>query len=165
MIFLQRIKWFVILLLVQVLVLNHVHIYQYATPLLYIYFILKLNSQVNRKVLMGWAFALGLSIDIFSNTPGLNAAAATFLAFVRPPLLFAQTQRDPIENFEPGIAVMGFSSFFRYALVCTLLFSIVLNLLDAFSFFNVKTLLIKMSTDALVTLVCILCLDAMRRKK
>lgn len=64
MIFLQRIKWFVILLLVQVLVLNHVHIYQYATPLLYIYFILKLNSQVNRKVLMGWAFALGLSIDI-----------------------------------------------------------------------------------------------------
>ena len=43
MIFLQRIKWFVILLLVQVLVLNHVHIYQYATPLLYIYFILKLN--------------------------------------------------------------------------------------------------------------------------
>ena len=71
MIFLQRIKWFVILLLFQVLVLNHVHIYQYATPLLYIYFILKLNSQVNRKVIMGWAFALGLSIDIFSNTPGL----------------------------------------------------------------------------------------------
>lgn len=112
MIFLQRIKWFVILLLVQVLVLNHVHIYQYATPLLYIYFILKLNSQVNRKVLMGWAFALGLSIDIFSNTPGLNAAAATFLAFVRPPLLFAQTNvtRPRILNRElPSWAFRPFS--------------------------------------------------------
>lgn len=165
MLFLQRIKWFVILVLLQVLVLNHVHIYQYATPLLYIYFILKLNSQMDRKALMGWAFALGLSVDIFSNTPGLNAGAATFLAFVRPPLLLAQAQRDPTENFEPGIAVMGFSAFLRYALMCTLLFSIVLNLLDAFSFFNTKTLLIKIGTDALVTLVCILCLDAMRRKK
>lgn len=56
-------------------------------------------------------FCLGTKYRYFSNTPGLNAAAATFLAFVRPPLLFAQTQRDPTENFEPGIAVMGFSSF------------------------------------------------------
>lgn len=165
MLFLQRIKWFIILLLLQVLVLNHVHIYQYATPLLYIYFILKLNSQMNRKILMGWAFILGLSVDVFSNTPGLNAAAATFLAFVRPPLLFAQTQRDPTENFEPGIAVMGFSSFFRYVLICTLLFAIILNLLDAFSFFNTKTLLIKIVTDTIVTVICILCMDFMRRKK
>jgi rod shape-determining protein MreD len=165
MLFLQRIKWLVILLLFQVLVLNHVHIYQYATPLFYVYFILKLNSQIERKALLGWAFAIGLCVDIFSNTPGLNAAAATLLAFVRPFLLFAQTQRDPTENFEPGIAVMGFASFFRYALVCTLLFALVLNTLDTFSFFNIKTLLIKAGTDTLVTLICILCVDAVRRKK
>ena len=42
--FLQRLWMFVLLVLVQVLVLNHMHIMGYATPALYIYYILKLNS-------------------------------------------------------------------------------------------------------------------------
>ena len=32
---------------------------------------------------MIWAFLLGLAVDIFGNTPGMNAAAATVLAFMR----------------------------------------------------------------------------------
>ena len=30
---------------------------------------------------MIWAFLLGLTVDILGNTPGMNAAAATVLAF------------------------------------------------------------------------------------
>ncbi len=69
-----RLEWFIILVLLQVLVLNHIHFEQYATPLFYIYFLLKIDSDNSRKGLMLWAFSLGLCIDIFSNTPGLNAA-------------------------------------------------------------------------------------------
>ena len=32
-----RLEWFIILVLLQVLVLNHIHFEQYATPLFYIY--------------------------------------------------------------------------------------------------------------------------------
>lgn len=71
----QRIQWLVFLVLLQVLVLNYVHIGQYATPLFYIYFILKFHTDTGRKELMLWSFAIGLCIDIFSNTPGMNAAA------------------------------------------------------------------------------------------
>ena len=71
-----RLEWFIILVLLQVLVLNHIHFEQYATPLFYIYFLLKIDSDNSRKGLMLWAFSLGLCIDIFSNTPGLNAATA-----------------------------------------------------------------------------------------
>ena len=48
--FLHRLGWFVFLVLLQVLVLNHVHILGYATPMLYIYYILILNAElrVNR---------------------------------------------------------------------------------------------------------------------
>ena len=59
-ILLQRIGWMSGLVLLQVLVLNHVHILGYGTPFLFIYFILKYNSGVGRNVLMLWAFALGL---------------------------------------------------------------------------------------------------------
>lgn len=63
--FLQRVGWFVGLTLLQVLILNHVQIGGYATPFLYIYFILMLNSDTSRNEQLLWAFFLGLTIDIF----------------------------------------------------------------------------------------------------
>ena len=50
--FLHRLGWFVFLVLLQVLVLNHVHILGYATPMLYIYYILILNAETPRKSLL-----------------------------------------------------------------------------------------------------------------
>ena len=38
----------------------------YATPFLYIYLILKFESDVPRNALMLWAFFLGLAVDILS---------------------------------------------------------------------------------------------------
>ena len=103
-----RILWFAGLILLQVLVLNYVHIHQFAKPLLYVYFILKLDSNTGRNQTMLWSFALGLCIDILSNTPGLNATASVLLAFFRQPLLQAQTTRDATGDFEPGIRTLSF---------------------------------------------------------
>lgn len=107
--YLQRIEWFIGLVLLQVLVLNRMHMNGYATPFFFIYFILKYNSGVSRNTLMVWSFLLGLTVDIFSNTPGMNAAAATLLAFMREPILRLVTLRDSAEDFEPGIKSMGIS--------------------------------------------------------
>ena len=45
--YIHRIGWFIGLVLLQVLILNNVHIAGYATPFLYIYFILKFASGVD----------------------------------------------------------------------------------------------------------------------
>ncbi len=160
-----RIKWFIILVLLQALVLNHVHFGQFATPLFYIYFILKFNSGTNVRSLLLWSFMLGLCIDIFSNTPGLNASASVLTAFCRPQMLRILATRDLSENFEPGIRVMGFSPFFRYTLFMTFLHATVLNLVDAFSFINFHTLTLQIVSDTLITLLCVLCVDSVRRNK
>ncbi len=73
--YIHRIGWFIGLVLLQVLILNSVHIAGYATPFLYIYFILKFSSGTSRNELMLWAFFFGLTIDIFSDTSGMNAAS------------------------------------------------------------------------------------------
>ena len=91
--YIHRIGWFIGLVLLQVLILNNVHIAGYATPFLYIYFILKFSSGTSRNELMLWAFFFGLTIDIFSDTPGMNAAATVLLAFLRPSLLRLFTPR------------------------------------------------------------------------
>lgn len=160
-----RLKWFIILVLLQALVLNHIHFEQYATPLLYIYFLLKINSGNSRKGLLLWAFFLGLCIDVFSNTPGLNAAASVLTAFCRPWILRLFSLRDTTENFEPGIYQMGFTPFFRYTLLLVLLHAFILNLLDMFSFAKPQILLLKIVSDAAITLILILCIDSVRRKK
>ena len=114
---------------------------------------MKYNSGVSRNTLMVWSYLLRYTVDIFTNTPGMNAAAATLLAFMREPILRLVTLRDSAEDFEPGIKSMGISPYFRYILLCT------------FPFFNLPVLLLKILTDASITIVCILCAEAIRRKK
>ena len=159
------IKWFVGLVLIQVLVLNQMHISGYATPFLYIYFILKINSKVGRNELMLWSFMLGLIVDIFGNTPGMNAAAATCLAFSRSSLLRLSTLRSEDEAFYPGIKSLGVSSFSRYALLASVLFCTVLLLIDTFSFFHVGRLILKIIASTISTFIFIFCAESIGGKK
>lgn len=161
----HRLEWFVGLILLQVLVLNHVHVGEYATPFLYTYFLLSLNADTSRTKVLWWGFSLGLIIDIFSNTPGLNAAASTFLALIRNPLLRSQTMRDIADDFRPSILTMGLSPFLRYIIVGAFLHILVLQLIDTFSFFRLVPLLLKVLVDTLFTAICMICIDVIRRKK
>ena len=55
-------RWgvFFILLLVQGLVCNHIHLFHCATPLLYIMFVLHFRRNTPRWQVLLWSFALGL---------------------------------------------------------------------------------------------------------
>jgi len=161
----HRLKWFVGLVLLQVLILNQMHVLGYATPFFYIYFILKFNSRTGRNELMLWAFALGLTVDTLGNTPGMNAAAATFLAFFRAPILRLVTLRYEEEGFYPGIKTLGFSSFFRYGLLTCGLFCTVLLFIDTFSFLALGTLLLKILASTTTTLVCVMCAESIGGRK
>lgn len=162
---LHRIEWFVGLVLIQVLVLNQLHVVGYATPFLYIYFILKFNSKIGRNSLMIWAFMLGLTVDVFGNTPGMNAAACTCLAFFRNSLLRLVTLRDLDEAFRPGIKSLGLAVFFRYILLATTLFCTLLLLIDTFTFFNLPVLFLKIVTSIASTMVCVFCVESIGGRK
>ena len=103
--------WFLALVLVQVLVFNHIHVAGYATPFIYIYFLLMLNLDTKRNTLLLAGFLLGLVIDMFANTPGMNAAATTLLAFLRPWLLSLFVPRDNTDDRRPGVRSMCFVPF------------------------------------------------------
>ena len=111
--YLHRIGWFIGLVLIQVFILNNICIAGYATPFLYIYFILKFDSATSRNELMLWAFCLGLTIDIYSDTPGMNAAASVALAFFRPHILHLFSPRDLQEAIVPSAKVLGTASFLK----------------------------------------------------
>ena len=161
---LNRLKWFIGLVLIQVLILNQMHINGYATPYVFIYFILKFHSRVSQNELMLWAFFLGLTVDVFCNTPGMNAASATCLAFSRNTFLKMVTLRSLDEDFEPGIKALGISAFLRYILLSCILYCTLFLMIDNFSFFNLPVLLLMIITSMATTFVCIFSVEAFGRK-
>ena len=161
----SKLKWFVGLVLFQILILNQLHVNGYATPFLFIYFVLKFPTRTGRNELMLWAFFLGLTVDLFSNTPGMNAASATCLAFSRNTLLRMVTLRMLDDDFEPSIKTLGISPFFRYVLLAGGLYSSLFLSIDMFSFFNLPVLLLKIVTSTVSTIVCIFCIEIIGRRR
>lgn len=160
--YLQKIGWFIGLLLLQVLILNNVHIAGYATPFLYIYLIVKLKSDTSRNALLLWAFFLGLAVDIYSDTPGMNASATVLLAFLRPLFLRLFMPRDMADQFVPAIRTLGLASFLKYASVCVLLHHTVLLCVEYFSVAHPLLLLLRIVSSTVITLCCILALEGIR---
>lgn len=162
---LTRIAWFVGLVLVQIFLLNKIYLFGLATPFVYVYFILALNKEVDRNTLMLLAFALGLVVDVFCNTPGVNAGASVLLAFSRERLLRLFMPREEFENFEPSIRSMGIWPFLRYALVAVLLHHSALFLLEAFSFSHIGYLLLRILCSALLTVMLVMSIEFVRHRR
>ena len=160
--YLHKIGWFIGLVLLQVLILNNVHIAGYATPFLYIYLILKFESDTPRNALMLWAFFLGLAVDVFSDTPGMNAAATVLLAFLRPTFLFVP--RDTLDTLVPAIRTMGILPFLKYLVVSVLIHHGLLLTLEFFSFAHIGTLLLRIAASTLLTVTCIMAVEGIRKK-
>ena len=161
----SRIAWFIALVLVQVLILNHIFLFSLATPFLYIYFILVLDKNIDRIPLMLMAFALGLAVDVCSNTPGVNAGAAVLLAFTRTGLLGLFAPRDEFDNYEPGIYTIGIWSFVRYAFVATLLHHTALFMLESFSVLQIGYLTLRILCSTLLTVMLVMSIEFIRHRQ
>lgn len=124
---------FIGLFLLQVLILNYVSLFDgWAQPYIYFYPLLTLPFVIPKKVLLLIGFATGLSIDIFTNTPGIHASATLTLAFLRPTVLKYVSPRDDFEASAPSIKNMGIK-FISYSGVLVLAHHLWLFMLLYFS--------------------------------
>lgn len=126
---------FVVLVLVQVLILNNIQFSGLINPYVYILFVLLLPFTIPGYLLLGISFILGISVDIFSNTPGIHAGATVLLGFVRPALARLISSREIIEKGNtPGMSQLGFASFLKYTVIAVLIHHLFLFYAEAFSF-------------------------------
>lgn len=159
----RQVFTFVILCIVQVLVLNHVNLFGCATPLLYIYFIMSFRRDYPKWGIMLWSFCLGLSVDIFSNTPGVAASSATFLGFVQPFIFSLFVQRDSLDDMRPGIGTLGMARYVYFTLICVLVFNLLFFTLEAFSFFSWLQWLRNIGGSTVLTALLILAFESVRK--
>ncbi|MDE6628301.1 MAG: rod shape-determining protein MreD, partial [Muribaculaceae bacterium] len=153
---------FIILTLCQVVVFNHICLFGVAVPLVFIYFIIKLPVTLGVNWAMTVSFLLGLTVDLFSNTQGMNALACTILSVCQVPVLNLYLPRqDDLGNPEPSIRTLGAAVFMKYAVTMTLIYCTLFFLIEAFAFFNVIDLILKIAGSSALTFVIVMAIDGL----
>jgi len=114
---------FVLFIFVQVFILFKIPpLHRFVTPYLYYLYILWLPFNISRAGLMLLAFIFGLSLDYFTHTPGLHAAACVLIAYIRPFIINLLISQDGADKSyaSPSITSMGWAPYGTYVLVLTL---------------------------------------------
>lgn len=78
---------FILLVLLQVLLLNNINFLGYVNPYLYVLFLVVYPFNTPQSLFLIIAFILGISIDAFEDSGGINAAACVVIAYIRPAFL------------------------------------------------------------------------------
>ncbi len=127
---------FIVLVAVQVLFLNQIQFSGFINPYIYILFIMLLPLNSPRYAVLLLAFAIGLAVDVFSNSLGMHTAAAVFIAYLRPIIIRAITNREEELSDYPSLAKTGFAWFTIYTTIMVVIHHIVLFYIEVFSFQN-----------------------------
>jgi hypothetical protein len=168
--FIKNILRFIFFILIQVYVLDKIHLHQMVTPYIYFLFILWLPFKMSRGWQMVIAFMLGFALDSFRHHSGFHTAACVLIAYLRPFLINLLIAQEGAEtNYaEPSVKSMGGPlAYFIYVGVLTFIHHGWLFLLEAWQFGNVwyffaKTLL---STAISLLLIIIAELLFVRKQK
>ena len=150
---------FVFLILLQVLILNNLHMSVLLNPYVYVLFILILPFDTPGWLVLSLAFVTGIVLDAFANTIGMHTAALVFMAFVRKYLMRIMAPRDGYEqNKTPHYGEMGLVWFIIYAGILIFVHHLSLFVLEDFRAAHFFTALFKSLLSGILSLFIILIL-------
>ncbi len=156
--------FFVLLVLLQVLLLSRIALFGIVTPVIYIYFLIKLPIGRSPFHVIISGFLLGLVIDIFLNTPGMNAAATTIVAAFRGPIMNLFYERVEHDEFVPSIYNEA-EAFVRFTVFTVVLHLTLLFFIESFTLFNLVNTLLRVVTSTIVSVALVLAVDSLMYKK
>lgn len=151
---------FVFFVALQVWLLNNIHLFKIVTPFLYVYIILKISLNLTRTQVIWISFLTGLTIDIFSNTLGMHAAACTLIGMFRHPVLGAFVDREVMENATPSYATLGAGVFMKYTFSLVLIHHVALFLIESVSLFDPFYLFLRIVSSVILTALCVFIVEA-----
>ncbi|MDE5842111.1 MAG: rod shape-determining protein MreD [Muribaculaceae bacterium] len=153
---------FPILILLQVLIFNHIMLFNLAVPFVFIYFIVRFPLGVSGSWAITFAFLMGLIVDIFSDTLGVNALACTILAGVKPSVFYAYVPRDDkTKNIVPTITTIGWQNYSKYLITLSAIFCLLEFGIEYFSYAGIQEILLMAVASSIITFIVILGIDSL----
>ncbi len=144
---------FLFLLFLQVFLLNNILFLGYINPYLYVAFVIFYPLKKERYLFLFLSFLLGLSIDFFSDSGGINAFSLLFIAYLRLFLIriiFKKTEQDYLLfnlDQEP------FGKVFNYVISLVVIHHFILFSLANFSTQNFSSVIVNTLYSSIFTSV------------
>ena len=147
---------FVVLVLLQCLILNRVMLGGYINPMLYVLFIILLPMDTPKWLVLLLGLFTGLSIDMFTDTLGMHAAACVAMAYCRSYLLEIIAPREGYEN-EQSFSIYSINPtwFLTYSGILIFVHHLVLFYIEAFNFDEFFSTLFRVILSSIATLAVI----------
>lgn len=153
---------FVVLVLAQAVIFNHIALYSVGLAFVFIYFIIKLPVNLTPSRVIFLSFLIGLVIDIFQDTPGVNALACTCAGGCRRTVIRLYIPReDDIIHATPSIRSLGAAVFAKYVVTMALIYCTLVFSIEAFTFFNPAILVMRIVASTLLTSLLLIAADSL----
>ena len=153
---------FLICILMQVLIFNSISLFNVAFPIIFIYFIIRLPISLRLSILFTLSFIIGLIVDIFSDTPGVNALSCILIAALKRPIYYAYVDRDDhTETLVPSVASIGFAQYSKFLISFVTIYCILTFTIEYFSFTNVETLVEIVLSSSILSFIILLAVDCL----
>lgn len=151
-----------ILVLAQVIVFNHICLFNVAVPMVFIYLIFRLPITLSLNWTLTVSFFLGLIVDIFSDTYGMNAVACTVVAMLKRPVLRLYVPREEdLTCPEPSMLSLGVAVYMKYLLTMTVIYCTLIFIIEAFTFFNPLQLVLRIVFSTILSMIIMLGIDSL----
>lgn len=158
-----------LLLIIQAVVMNHIRLFNYFIPIIFLYPILKLPIQAPRWSIILLSALLGGSMDLLMNTPGLNMAVTALIGLIRAPILISFADEDLMEEegsiIVPTNSSLSIKNYQLYLLIMLTTQIATLMLLEAFSTNIFLNLLPSILGSVFISYIIYLFLDLLLSKK
>jgi len=154
----------IVLILVQVLVLNNIQFLGFINPYIYVLFIISLPVKTPRWFSLILAFALGITVDMFTNTLGLHTFACVLVAFLRNPLINIFAHNEDNINFTPSFNTFGTADYVKYVFIIVLIHHFTLYYMEVFNFANFWMIAYRAVLSSLITISIILGVQLLKRQ-
>ncbi len=152
-----------LLVAVQVMVLNHIHLMGYAMPLITPLMLLYLPVNEGRTVTLIRMFLLGLAVDLLSGTPGQSSFSLTLAAMFRPLSLRLTMPKEHVEDMMPTRYNMGRWGHFVFLTMLTIIHHTAYFLLEAMNYFASLHLLLALLSSIVLSMVVMMSCEMLRR--
>jgi len=157
---------FIGLILLQVVVFNNINLFGFVNPLIYISWVFLFPFHKNISSLLILSFFLGLSVDFFSDSGGINAAATLFIAFIRLPILKMVLNKTEFDYLLFNFKTVSLSNAFIFISILTIIHHFIVFGLAYFSFQDFISVISKtLLTSIFTILIIILGISLLTKKK
>lgn len=121
--------------------------------MVYIAWVFLYPVRKTRALFLILSFLLGISIDFFSDSGGINAFAITFIAYFRLPILMAVLRKSDLDYGQFNLKTISANKIILFISILTIIHHFIVFSLEYFSFIELLNIISRTVLTSIFTIL------------